>query len=90
LRFDVGRSWQLTLGNERGSALLIGLCLIAIMTLLGAALFEMSTIEVVLAQGDVFDTQAFYCAEAALARAYEDVKSNPAMRGELAALGPSA
>jgi murein DD-endopeptidase MepM/ murein hydrolase activator NlpD len=61
---------RLTLGDERGAALLMGLSLVMIMTLLGVALFEMSTIEASLARRDVSDIQAFYCAEAQTARIY--------------------
>lgn len=46
----------------------MGLTLVMIMTLLGMALFEMSTIEGALARSDVSDMQAFYCAEAEVAR----------------------
>ena len=62
--------WRLTLGDQRGSALLMGLSLVMVMTLLGVALFEMSTIEASLARSDVSDMQAFYCAEAEAARIY--------------------
>jgi hypothetical protein len=62
------RMWQQTLGSERGSALLIGLSLIMIMTLLGVALFEMTTIEASLVTKDGWELQAFYCAEAQAAR----------------------
>ncbi len=58
------------LGNERGTAFLLGLTLVMVMTLLGVALFEMSTIEASLARSDVFEIQAFYCAEAEAARIY--------------------
>src|SRR5206468_1720708 len=56
--------------EERGTAFLLGLTLVMVMTLLGVALFEMGTIEAGLAKSDVFDTQAFYCAEAEAARVY--------------------
>ena len=57
-------------GEERGSALLLALTLVMVMTLLGVALFEMGTIEAGLARGDAADIQAFYCAEAEAARVY--------------------
>ena len=56
--------------GERGSAFLMCLTLVMIMTLLGVALFEMTSIEARLAQGDLSDMQAFYCAEAEAARVY--------------------
>lgn len=65
-----GRLWRLTRADERGTALIMGLVLVMVMTLLGVALFEMSTIEAVLARSDVSDMQAFYCAEAEAARIY--------------------
>lgn len=58
------------LRDERGTALLMGLTIVMVMTLLGVALFEMSTIEASLARGDAADIQAFYCAEAEAARVY--------------------
>lgn len=61
---------QLPRGNARGAALLSGLVLVMLMTLLGVALFEMSTIETSLARRDASETQAFYCAEAQAARIY--------------------
>ena len=58
------------LRDERGTAFLMGLMIVMVMTLLGVALFEMSTIEATLARSDVLDIQAFYCAEAEAARVY--------------------
>ena len=58
------------LRDERGTAFLMGLMIVMVMTLLGVALFEMSTIEAVLARSDAVDIQAFYCAEAEAARVY--------------------
>ncbi|MGH7412339.1 MAG: pilus assembly PilX N-terminal domain-containing protein, partial [Candidatus Methylomirabilis sp.] len=76
------RLWKHTLGNEDGSALVLGLVLILAMTLLGVALFDLGTIEVSLAKGTVSDTQAFYCAEAEAKRIYNlygpfDATNNP-------------
>ena len=48
----------------------MGLTIVMVMTLLGVALFEMSTIEAGLARSDALDIQAFYCAEAEAARVY--------------------
>jgi hypothetical protein len=61
---------QAALRDQRGTAFLMGLMIVMVMTLLGVALFEMSTIEAVLARSDAVDIQAFYCAEAEAARVY--------------------
>lgn len=61
---------QAALHDERGTAFLMGLMIVMVMTLLGVALFEMSTIEAGLARSDALDIQAFYCAEAEAARVY--------------------
>jgi hypothetical protein len=61
---------QAALRDQRGTAFLMGLAIVMVMTLLGVALFEMSTIEAVLARSDAIDIQAFYCAEAEAARVY--------------------
>src|ERR1700675_4827494 len=61
---------QAGLLGERGTAFLMGLTIVMVMTLLGVALFEMSTIEAGLARSDALDIQAFYCAEAEAARVY--------------------
>jgi hypothetical protein len=58
------------LRDQRGTAFLMGLMLVMVMTLLGVALFEMSTIEAGLARSDALEIQAFYCAEAEAARVY--------------------
>ena len=61
---------QAALRDQRGTAFLMGLMIVMVMTLLGVALFEMSTIEAGLARSDALDIQAFYCAEAEAARVY--------------------
>ncbi len=61
---------QVALRDQRGTAFLMGLMIVMVMTLLGVALFEMSTIEAILARSDALDIQAFYCAEAEAARVY--------------------
>jgi hypothetical protein len=61
---------QAALRDERGTAFLMGLTIVMVMTLLGLALFEMGTIEAGLARSDAWDIQAFYCAEAEAARVY--------------------
>jgi hypothetical protein len=68
-------SLRKTFENERGSVLLIAVLVVAITSLLGVALFELSTIEAgLVTRGDVGDAQAFYCAEAGLTYTY---KSKP-------------
>ena len=64
------RPAQAALRDERGTAFLMGLMIVMVMTLLGVALFEMSTIEAGLARSDALEIQAFYCAEAEAARVY--------------------
>jgi hypothetical protein len=61
---------QAALRDQRGTAFLMGLTIVMVMTLLAVALFEMSTIEAGLARSDALDIQAFYCAEAEAARVY--------------------
>jgi hypothetical protein len=61
---------QAALRDQRGTAFLMGLMIVMVMTLLGVALFEMSTIEAGLARSDALDIQGFYCAEAEAARVY--------------------
>lgn len=61
---------QIALRDQGGTAFLMGLTIVMVMTLLGVALFEMSTIEARLARSDALDIQAFYCAEAEAARVY--------------------
>ncbi len=78
--------WGPTLGDERGSVLLLGLVMVFVMTLLGVALFDLTTIEAGLVRGDLSDAQAFYCAETALAYTY----GNPTRTATIGALGPGA
>jgi len=66
------RMWRLTAGNQRGSIFISGLVLVAVMTLLGIALFDLARIEGALAIGDAASGQALYCAEAALGRTMLD------------------
>src|SRR5215510_3940158 len=60
----------LACSSERGSALLTGLSLIMILSLLGVAAFEVATMEANLVTRDQWELQAFYCAEAQAARLY--------------------
>ena len=58
-----------TLRHEGGSAMLIGLVLVAAMTLIGGTIFHLGLLESRLVQGDETSAQAVYCAEAGGARA---------------------
>jgi len=62
--------WPRWVCNDRGTVFLLGLTIVMVITLLGIALFEMSTIEASLARSDVSDMQAFFCAEAEAARIF--------------------
>jgi hypothetical protein len=75
----VRRAWELTAASESGSALLLGLCLIMIITLLGAGFLQMATIEASFVAKDQWELQAFYCAEAQAARIFNlyDQKNPP-------------
>ena len=64
--------WRLTLGDERGGILLSGIMLVAVVTLLGVALFDLATIEARLTAGDAVSNQLLYCAEGALGRTMAD------------------
>ena len=66
------RLYGLTAGDQRGSVFLAGLMLVAVMTLLGATLFDLSNLEDVLTSGDTAGVQSMYCAEAALNRTLND------------------
>ena len=71
--------------EERGSVFLAGLMLVAVMTLLGATLFDLSNIEDVLTSGDSAGIQSMYCAEAALNRTLND---NAEVGSRMATLAP--
>jgi hypothetical protein len=62
-----------TLRDQRGSMLLLSLVLVFIMTLLGAALFEVTVVEHRLVMSDQHGAQAFHAAEGGLYRAYLDL-----------------
>jgi Tfp pilus assembly protein PilX len=62
-----------TLQDQRGSMLLLSLVLVSIMTLLGAALFEVTVVEHRLVMSDQQSAQAFHAAEGGLYRAYLDL-----------------
>jgi Tfp pilus assembly protein PilX len=59
--------------NQRGSILLLSLVLVFTMTLLGAALFEVTVVEHRLVMSDQHGAQAFHAAEGGLYRAYRDL-----------------
>ena len=58
-------------GNERGSVLLISLVLVAIITLLGLALFDLAQIETELTLASQTDARVFEIAQAGLERAMD-------------------
>ena len=58
-------------GNERGSVLLISLVLLAMMTLLGLALFDLGAVEGRMTLASETDARAFEIAQAGLERAME-------------------
>lgn len=57
---------RLAIKGESGSALILSLVFIFVMTLLGVALFDLGAIEALLTTNNLSDAQAFHCAEAAL------------------------
>ena len=71
-RFTPVLRGQPAMGCQRGSITLIGLMLVSVMTLLGAALYSLSTYEHRLVLEDLQDAQAFHAAEAGLYRAHRD------------------
>ncbi len=64
--------WHLGLKHRRGSIFLPTLVLVAVMTLLGVALFKLATIDAALSAQDTAQNQLLYCANAALGRALID------------------
>ena len=73
------RVWGLTVGTERGSIFLASLMLVAVMTLLGIALFNLAAIEAGLNAGDTASNQLLYCANAALGRTMVDTATGGRM-----------
>jgi Tfp pilus assembly protein PilX len=67
-----------TLQDQRGSILLLSLILVFTMTLLGAALFEVTVVEHRLVMSDQHGAQAFHAAEGGLYRAYVDLSNGDA------------
>jgi hypothetical protein len=65
------------LRSERGSVLLACLVLVAIITLLGGALFDLATLEGRLAYWDALSSGALYCAEGGAARALATILQAP-------------
>jgi len=63
--------------DTRGSALVIGLILVSVMTISGLALFDLGLLESRLFQGDATSVQAFYCAEAGGARVFAEIGPAP-------------
>ena len=64
---------QPPLGSQRGSITLIGLMIVFVMSLLGAALYSLSTARAGWWSATLHDALAFHAAEAGLYRAYRDL-----------------
>jgi hypothetical protein len=62
--------------NERGSALLISLCLLAMLTLIGIMALQNTNTEVDLAYNKSHSDKAFYIAEAGAKRAFVDINND--------------
>jgi hypothetical protein len=80
------RVWHLTIGDQRGGVFLSGIILVAVMTFLGVALFDLAAIEAALATNDAVSNQLLYCAEAALGRTMVDTGVGGRMEEIAAAL----
>ena len=65
------------LKDEGGSALVGALMLVVVMTLVGAALFQLGVVETRLIEGDKVSAQTIYCAEAGIARALAEIIPAP-------------
>ena len=63
----------MALQDQRGSVLLGSLMLVLIMTVIGATLFDVATVEQRLVLGDRHDAEAFHAAEGGLYRAFRDL-----------------
>jgi len=61
--------------KENGNITVLVLMILAIMTLMAIASFEQSTTEVYLAKNELSKTTSFYCAEAAIAEASNNLES---------------
>jgi PilX N-terminal len=68
-----GTGGRYTVGDERGSVLIIGLVSVLVITLLGFALFDLGLVDHRLATSDRDTERAFYAAEAGLQRALLDL-----------------
>lgn len=62
--------------NERGSALLISLCLLAMLTLIGLLAIQNTNTEIDLAYNEAHSDKAFYIAEAGAKRAFVDINND--------------
>lgn len=62
--------------NERGSALLISLCLLAMLTLIGLLALQNTNTEIDLAYNEAHSDKAFYIAEAGAKRAFVDINND--------------
>lgn len=65
------RLWSLTLGDQRGSAFITGIFAVWLLAILGIAAFDLTTIEARLVAKTAAEAQAFYCADAQVARIYK-------------------
>ncbi len=79
--------WRVTGGDQGGAVFLASLVLVAIMTMLGIALFDLAMIEGALAIGDAGSSQLLSCAEAALGRTMADYTVGGRMAQISGALG---
>ena len=66
------------LKDEGGSVFLGALMLVMVMTLVGAALFDLAVVETRLVEGDKVSAQTIYCTEAGVARALAEIIPAPA------------
>src|SRR6266849_5420838 len=79
----MGNARSLTIQNQRGSVFLVSVVLVAVMTLLGVAIFDLASIEANLSTGDTAGNQLLYCANAGLGRVMVDTALTPAPGGRM-------
>jgi len=65
-----------TINNQKGSALLISLCLLFMLTLIGIMAVNTSTTDIDLSFNELHGDKAFYIAEAGVRRAYAELKND--------------
>jgi hypothetical protein len=87
---------RFSLRNQQGSVFLGSIVLVAVMTLLGIALFDLAAIEAKLSTEDTAWSQLLYCANAGLSRVMIDIDLTPTPGGRMTqitnaiAAGPGA